>query len=395
MQVTAGPDGYLATTESADYRLQSLLAQYLSDRQANVDSALESTLSRLRKTLSKKELVGIIRAIHDRIGWHAAHEAELADGRRWQGFLAQLCRNLYAPTLPFTEGDLIALLEGHRKHSALWSFGPEPLLGAYLEAQELSPALAGELRRYQADLAGESGAGKFQNQAGYQSAVQQVHMMLWWDQGDPLDPAQCWSDRVRGDLRQMSNSERASWQPLLRLIKGNSPAKPSRSWEKAAELRLAQVGADEFRDRFRAWFAPFATDEPQRLSVAGSYVLRGLLWYAALSRDTALVGPALALLDAKWKSKRNIDKAMVALTAILEMLPSTEAWPWLLRLHTQWGTTSGQVERLLKKTAAERGVSEEELLHQGVLKPKPDAAARAQKIMEQLSKAGPIFRRRD
>ena len=389
MQVTAGPDGYLATGESADYRFQLLLAAYLSDRQSNVDSALESTLSRLRKTLKKDDLVALILAVHARIGWHAAHEAELADGRRWQGFLAQLARNLYAPKLPFTEDDLIALLESHRQHRALWTFGPEELLSAYLDGHDLSPALAGELRRYQALL-----GGKFQNQAGFQSAVQQVHMMLWWDETDSLDPAQCWSDRVRGDLRGMKDADRARWRALLHHIKGNSPAKPSPRWLKVAGVHLAQVGADEFRDRFSAWFAPFATDEPQRLSVAGSYILRGLLWYAAIARDAALVGPAMALLDAKWKAKRNIDKIMVALTQILETLDPTEAWPWLLRLHTEWGTTSGQVERLLKKTAAERGLSEEEMLRQGILKPAPDAEARMLELMERLSKAGAIFRRR-
>ena len=390
MQVTAGPDGYVATGESADYRLQSLLTAYLDDRQTRVDSALESTQSRLRKMLKKNELVDLIRAVHVRIGWHAAHEAELADGRRWQGFLAQLVRNLYAASLPFTEDDLIALLESHRKHSALWTFGPEELLWAYLDGHDLSPALASELRRYQAVL-----GGKFQNQAGFQSAVQQVHMMLWWDQTDSLDPAQCWSDRVRGDLRAMKDTVRARWHSLLHHIKGNSPARPSSRWLKVAGVQLTQVGADEFRNRFRSWFAPFATDEPQRLSVAGSYVLRGLLWYAAVARDTALVGPAMALLDTKWKAKRNIDKTMVALAQILETLDPNEAWPWLLRLHTEWGTTSGQVERLLKKSAAERGVSEEELLRQGVLKPAPDAEARVLETLERLKKAGAIFRRRD
>ncbi len=395
MQVIAGPDGYVATTEAADYPFQVILTEHLSDRKTTGDGALERVLPKLRKTLGKKDLVALIRAIHERIGWHAAHEAELAHGPRWQVCLAQLARNLYAPALPFAEADLIALLESHRKHSSLWSFGPEELLGAYLEPNDLSPALAGELRRYQADLIGSPGGMKFQSQASYQSAVQQVHMLLWWDESDALNAAECWSDRVRADFRAMTGDRRARWRGALGHIKANSSAKPSPAWLKGAAQHLAGLGADEFRDRFVAWFQPFAGDEPQRLSVAGSHVLRGLLWYAGVARDAALAGPALALLDTRWKAKRNVDKAMVALTAVLETLPEVEAWPSLLRLQTEWPTTSGQVERLVKKMATDRGMSEEELRRQEVLKPPHDPKAHAEKIMRRLNETGLILRRRN
>jgi hypothetical protein len=389
MQVTMGPDGFLATEDVADYAAHVILSGYLRERQAAGGEALERILPRLRKELGKRELVSLIRAIHVRIAWIAGEERALFEPRRWQEFLAQLARNLYAPNLPFEEADLIRLLEGHRRYSMLWSFGPEELVGAFVATHDLSPALGNELRRFQVELKGGSGQGKYQSQASYQSAVQQVHMMLWHDEGDALDPARCWSDLVRGDLRAMTGARKAAWKALFRHIKGNAPAKPSPSWRKEAEKRLADLGLDEFRERFSAWLAPFGRGEPQTLGVAGSHVLRGLLWYAALTGDPRLAATATVLLDAKWKAKRNVDKVMVALVVVLETLAPAEAWPALVRLQQAWPTTSGQIERLLKKIAADLGIGEEELAARGLLRERDLDAATA-KIMEKVNK-GPIM----
>jgi hypothetical protein len=391
MLATPGPDGFLATPDVADYPSHVLLTEHLRERQAAGGEALERALPRLRK-LPKGELVALIRAIHARIAWIAEHDSELSEPRRWQDFLAQLARNLYAANLPFAAEDLITMLEGHRKHCALWSFGPEEMLVAYLETHDLSSTLAAELRRFYADLKGAPGGMKYQNQAGYQSALQQVHMLLWHDESDPLDPSRCWSDRVRGKLRAMSGARQASWKALLRHTRGNAPAKPAKAWLKEAEQRLARVGLDDFRERFCCWLAPFGSAEPQSLTVAGSHILRGLLWYAALAEDPALAAAALSLLDAVWKAKRNIDKVMVALVSVLETLPPAEAWPSLLRLQQEWPTSSVQVERLLKKTAAEFGITEEELKARALLKPKLDIAEQAARRMDRLKEARAMVR---
>src|ERR1041385_4729564 len=179
MQVTAGPDGFLTTSEAADYSANAALTDYLAERQEIGNKALEDALRRLRKELKKPDLVALPLAIHRRIGWIGEHEGELSEPRRWQDFLAQLLRNLYSPKLPFEAADLVVLLEGHRKHRALWTFGPEELLVAYLETHDITPELSAELRRFQAELTGGAGKMKYQNQAGYQLAVAHVHMLLW------------------------------------------------------------------------------------------------------------------------------------------------------------------------------------------------------------------------
>jgi hypothetical protein len=121
-------------------------------------------------------------------------------------------------------------------------------------------------------------------------------------------------------------------------------------------------------------------------------VLRGLLWYAALTRDPGLAPIVLTLLDAKWKAKRNIDKVMVALVSLLEALPPTEAWPLLLRLQQEWPTSSMQVERLLKKTAEEFGITELELKERALLKPRLEIGEQVARIMERLNEGAVMVR---
>ena len=77
------------------------------------------------------------------------------------------------------------------------------------------------------------------------------------------------------------------------------------------------------------------------------------------------------------------------------MLPPPEAWPSLLRLQQEWPTSSVQVERLLKKTAAEFGITEEELKARALLKPKLDIAEQAGRIMERLVQSRVMVRLAD
>jgi len=49
MLVTAGPDGFVATSNVADYSSHALLTEYLNERLASGGEALERALPRLRK----------------------------------------------------------------------------------------------------------------------------------------------------------------------------------------------------------------------------------------------------------------------------------------------------------------------------------------------------------
>ena len=96
---------------------------------------------------------------------------------------------------------------------------------------------------------------------------------------------------------------------------------------------------------------------------------------------------ALSVLNAKWRAKRNVEKVMVALVPVLGQMPPELRWPPLLGLQQEWGTASGQIEELLKTTAAKLGVSENELQRQMLLKPTLDFGHQLGKLMDRLTTA--------
>jgi hypothetical protein len=189
-----------------------------------------------------------------------------------------------------------------------------------------------------------------------------------------------WSEIIRRDYRAMTGERRARWKALLRHIGGNAPVKPPKNWIKEAETLLAAVGLDDFRGRLGYWFGRFRGPAPQRLSVAGSHVLKGLLWYCALARDAGVTEAALWLLDATWKPKRYVDKSAVALLPLLETMPASEAWAPLLRLQRDWPTPGGQIEQRLKTVADELGIGEQELKDRGLVPPAPPAPSVADQM---------------
>lgn len=84
-------------------------------------------------------------------------------------------------------------------------------------------------------------------------------------------------------------------------------------WARAAAPLLAAVGLDDFLASIRLWFAPFRSGEPLPLTVAGSHVLKCLIWYCAVASDEESKECALWLLEAKWKQKPNTEKSLAAL----------------------------------------------------------------------------------
>jgi hypothetical protein len=186
--------------------------------------------------------------------------------------------------------------------------GPVEYVTEFLKKNDLTEELSRSLREFNAmvrtDVSG---------MAALQSLKQRLHMLGWLDEWEPLDPARCWSECVRRDFRAMTGERRVKWRGLLKHLRGNAPPRMPSGWARDAEQRLADVGLEDFREQLHVWFAPFRSGEPLPLSVAGSHVLKGLIWYAALTRDDEVKAIALGLLDVKWKQKRNAEKSMLAL----------------------------------------------------------------------------------
>jgi hypothetical protein len=304
-----GPDGFPLSRSDRLYTAHLLLNDYLTV-EGQRDPERTSPDLEMWKKLPKRQLIDQIEALLRRLDWLYQHDADLENAHLARLRLTRLLRLLYTRKLPCTEPDLRMMLGlTVPLLGAIAPYGPVEYVMEYLKKEDLTPELCRSLREFQASLREEMS----QSQASMQSLRQCLHMLLWLDEWEPLDPARCWSECIRRDFRAMTGDRRVRWRRLLKHIRGNVPPRMPAGWAREAEPRLADVGMEDFREQLSLWFAPFRSGQPLPLSVAGSHVLRGLIWYAALSRDEQVKECALWLLDVKWRQKRNTEKSMVAL----------------------------------------------------------------------------------
>lgn len=303
-----GPDGFLLSPDdplrAAHLRLNDYL---LAEEQRDARTPLDVSIWR---KLPKPEMPGQVQAVLKRLAWLGEHDAELENAHLARIRLSTLLHVLYAIKFPSSEPELRTLLDlTVPLLGRIAPYGPVERVGEYLKQNDLTPELCQSLRDFQGHLREEMSI----SQASMQSLRQQLHMLLWMDEWEPLDPARCWSECIRRDFRGMEGERRVKWRKLLKHLRGNAPVRMPSGWARDAEPLLAAVGLDDLREQIHLWFAPFRSGEPLPLSVAGSHVLKCLIWFCAVSHDDDLKDCALWLLNVKWKQKRNSEKSMVAL----------------------------------------------------------------------------------
>ena len=163
----------------------------------------------------------------------------------------------------------------------------------------------------------------------------QVEWFLWFETVNPIQLDDCWSHRVKRDLRNMSSEERAGWIPLFDNNTLIVADRPPRKWVKAAEATFPKLDPAAFRSRFVAWFAPFAKSEPLRLTITGRNVLRLLMWYALIAKDPVVDQALAGFVHAKWKTReveKRVAQAEMAFSYVLAerapqvAFPILEAW---------------------------------------------------------------------
>lgn len=304
---TTGPDGFPLSRADRLSAAHLLLNEYLAAGWREVAAEIWPEATSWKR-LPRQQAIDLIEALLRRLTWLDQHDAELEDAHVARLLLTRLLPTLHARKLKCTEPELRMLLDLTAPLlDRVAPDGPVDRVMEYLKEHDLTPELCHSLRNFQANLR-EAGS-----LASMQSLRQRLHLLLWLDEWDELDPARCWSEGIRRDFRAMEGERRARWRGLLKHIRGNLPTRMPAGWAREAEARLAEVGLDDFLEQLSAWFAPFRTGRPLPLSVAGSHVLKVLVWYAALARDERARETALWLLDARWKQKRNTEKSILAL----------------------------------------------------------------------------------
>ena len=307
MENSIGPDGFPISTSDRLYKSHLLLNERLTDNQS-VDMDARIDLNKWKKVPPKSQVPQLIEAILLRLGWLREHDNEFREAHVARIKLVQLLRLLYTRKFPCTEAELRTMLDlTVPLLSDIAPDGPVDYVMEYIKDNDLTPELCRSLHQFQASLVEQGSV------ASMQSLRQRLHTLLWMDEWEPLNPAKCWSESVRRDFRAMTAERRAKWRKLLKHIRGNAPQIMPLSWAKEAEQHLADVGIEDFVEQLELWFASFRSGQPLPLSVAGSHILKGLIWYASLTHDERAKNAALWLLDAKWKQKKNFEKSLVAL----------------------------------------------------------------------------------
>jgi hypothetical protein len=303
-----GPDGFLLAPSDPLREEHLRLSDHLVAEEQRPPSTPFNVA--IWKKVDRRSLTKQIQAVLQRLAWLDQHDAELTNAHLARLRLTTLLRVLYSIKAPCAEPDLRMLLDlTVPLLGRIAPYGPLERVMEYLQTADLTPELCHSLRQFQANLRTEMSV----SQASMQSLRQQLHMLLWLDEWEPLDPARCWSECVRRDFRTFTGERRAKWRALLKHLRGNAPVRMPASWARSAEPLLAAVGIEDFREQMLIWFAPFRSGEAIPLSVAGSHVIKGLVWFSAVAKDEDLKDCCLSLLTAKWKQKRNTEKVLVAL----------------------------------------------------------------------------------
>jgi hypothetical protein len=169
-------------------------------------------------------------------------------------------------------------------------------VSAYTREHGYTLELVKAMERWQAARHGSFAALDLRRQIGW---------LLWLEDVAPIREEDCWSQRIRKDLRRMPPDSRQAWMAIFDNTGFTNSREPSKTWEKQAKAALAAVPDAEFRRYLRAWFEPFRAEEPLHLTVCGRDVLRNLVWCALVVKDPQVDEAVGWFASAEWRSKRD------------------------------------------------------------------------------------------
>ena len=259
---------------------------------------------------SAGEVAETVRAAISRIRWLSQNRpANQHQDLLWRCGIGELLCDLLRLKPDLTGADLMGLIEidglgylGVTPSSMVLELAEERVMKHCYE-----PELMAALEQWHKTLHGSISAQDLRHKASW---------LLWFNPAAAaISDKECWSHRIREDLRGMDTGSRGAWEALLKNISFSAGDKPPGKWKKPAAKALQAVGAAGFRERIRAWFGPFKSAEALRITVIGRDVLRNLMWYALPAADAQVDEAISWFASSRWKTKD--DKGRIA-----KLLPS-------------------------------------------------------------------------
>jgi hypothetical protein len=318
----AGIDGFIVApghVYAAEHALIDLVLRnahpdtYLNNARMGLITTGADSRQPLRESTVQQcagNLSNLVLALAERVAWIVAHRADYSDAVKlhWCVETGNLLGDALGKMREASLDVLIAALKADG--SNFFGYSPSwrifELCQIYVTKHGWNAELVAAMNPWIKTQHGTNSAQDIRRKAEW---------MFWFEDISPIKPDECWSTRIRQNLRDMPAEERTLWLPVLMNASFAVADKPPAKWLKPAKAAFAKLEPGQFRDRYRAWFQPFHDGEPLRLSSPGVHLLRLLIWYAMVAEDPS-VDEALAwFADAQWKTKDAASRSAKAETA--------------------------------------------------------------------------------
>jgi hypothetical protein len=180
-----------------------------------------------------------------------------------------VCR-LYQQKLPYTEGDVCALLVSSKHDCGHGADVKPPYERAvsWARVNGVTPAWFEALRTFVDGLAGlrSSKANDLKTKAS----------LVFLLDGERGEPVRCHSERFRTGLLRLPREERIAWERLVLSMNTALGARPSKDLDAQAEALIAFLGAEHVVARLDEWL-PAPEHGFCRLETAGSHLIKNLV----------------------------------------------------------------------------------------------------------------------
>ncbi len=183
-----------------------------------------------------------------------------------------------------------------------------------------------------------------------------------------LNSGEAWADAALASLRAEADAERrAAWEALLSHARSATSGRPSAKWLGAASALVGRVGRDRVVRALRDWLPRVPAGSARPLDESNAEVLKGLLWCCLVLDEPALareVGDVTqsALRKVPRVGQRSAKVGNAGLH-VLGQLPGPDAVAQLARLQlvVRQRSARAAIEKALAVVAEREGITPSEL----------------------------------
>jgi hypothetical protein len=290
-----------------------------------------------------------------------------------------ILRILLRRNLPFTEPDLIRLMEGPLQgpYGIDYTYplpGIASAIESYASANEIGATLQKVLESFIEQLRKKE-SNKLRKVADRLKAL-----ISGCPQID-IQPGEAWSDAALADLKNLKAKESKAWNALLIHCQTGGKGKFTEKWAKAARPLIDAVGFESLKDHLLRWFP--LVDKPRTQSIGRPHqwapdrdhlieephveLLRGLVWCCGLQEDADLARAVARLALSAYRKVPGKGPRLVSLgnacVTTLGMMPGRVPIGQLaiLKVKVKFGTAQKEIEKAFNASAAREGLPRDEV----------------------------------